>query len=299
MEPAILARAVTQIHKTLGNIGILTADSSTNGSITSPATVSVAVSAAPKIVSNLCEVIGTATSQTHVLGDILDRDSRQYRIDLFKIESASEEIYVSLKKLFEERSRLVRKYRLQLAVTLASLLLQLHETARLSKNLDKSSILFELQCTQEERTGVFANKPFVSCSLPLSTHYPTSEETTRPTLNVTDYRNQSVFALGILLIELWFRSSLERLRITLDMGADGNPNTVTDLVTARRLLEHIYSEAGDWYGDAVRRCIFCEFNQRHTSLENPSFKGAVDRDIIQPPVNHLSSFSGRMPILCI
>ncbi len=51
--------------------------------------------------------------------------------------------------------------------------------------------------------------------------------------------------LEILLIELRFGSSLEQLRIASGVGADGMPNTITDLVTARRLLEEIYSEARD------------------------------------------------------
>jgi hypothetical protein len=284
-----------EIPAGMGQTEMIRSGSSLNNSTTSASPEPVAVSPTP-VISDLCEAIGTATSQTLELSNVLGWDSQEYRINLLKVESLTEDIYVSLKQLLDEQRKLGRKDRLQLSVTLASSLLQLHETAWLSKDWNKSSVLFELQRTQNETNDVCVNKPFVSYSFPLPAHQVTLEDTARPNLKGPGYRNQSVFALGILLIELWFGSSLEKLRIKSDMGVDEIPNPITDLVTARRLLEDVYSEAGDWYGDAVRRCIFCEFDQRHTSLDNATFKDAVDRGVIQPLVNHLSSFSGKIPI---
>lgn len=62
----------------------------------------------------------------------------------------------------------------------------------------------------------------------------------------SEVRNQSTFDLGVLLIELWYHQPLEALRIPEDLDKDGEANQITDFVTARRLTEEIYREAGDW-----------------------------------------------------
>ena len=61
-----------------------------------------------------------------------------------------------------------------------------------------------------------------------------------------EVRNQSIFALGIILIELWFNRPIEALRTADDLDKDGEVNQITDFATARRLTEEIYREAGDW-----------------------------------------------------
>ena len=61
-----------------------------------------------------------------------------------------------------------------------------------------------------------------------------------------EVRNQSIFALGVLLIELWYHKPLELLRIPDDLGKHGEVNQITDFATARRLTEDIYKDAGDW-----------------------------------------------------
>ena len=45
--------------------------------------------------------------------------------------------------------------------------------------------------------------------------------------------------------------------------------------TATRLLEGVYREAGNRYGDAVRRCVHCDFNQRKTDLGDKGFRQAI------------------------
>jgi hypothetical protein len=67
-----------------------------------------------------------------------------------------------------------------------------------------------------------------------------------------------------------------------DLGADGLPNFLTDYMTARRLVNEVYDEGGGRYGDAVRRCIHCEFDQRKVSLDVESFRQSFYHGVVQP-----------------
>lgn len=61
---------------------------------------------------------------------------------------------------------------------------------------------------------------------------------------------------------------------------------MTELAIAKRMMLMDSAEAenryGNRYGDAVRRCICCEFDQRDTSLNNERFREAVYRGVIAP-----------------
>lgn len=102
-------------------------------------------------------------------------------------------------------------------------------------------------------------------------------------------RNPSVFALGIVLIELWYGRALR------DLGATSNiqgpyHDEIAEFIRAKAL--EIYREAGEWYGDAVRRCIFCEFDQRDTSLETNKMIDGVHQGVYIPLLEHLKAFCG-------
>lgn len=95
-------------------------------------------------------------------------------------------------------------------------------------------------------------------------------------------RNETIFALGIVLIELCLWAGLEKLRSTEDLSNDGTPNSLIDYLTARRLVNDVYDEGGGRYGDAVRRCIHCEFDQRKVSLDVEAFRESFHQGVVQP-----------------
>ncbi|KAK8046487.1 hypothetical protein PG996_014551 [Apiospora saccharicola] len=76
-------------------------------------------------------------------------------------------------------------------------------------------------------------------------------------------RNKTLFALGVLLIELCLNKPFEQLRQEYQndrlsaMLAMGSP--ADDYVIANQQTQNVYSEAGDLYGYAVQRCLRCEF----------------------------------------
>ena len=93
-------------------------------------------------------------------------------------------------------------------------------------------------------------------------------------------RNDSLFALGVVLIELCMREPFDQLSAPEDLTQDSTKHAASDFLTATRLLDEVYDRAGGRYGDAVRRCILCEFDQRKTSLEDDAFRRAVYDNVV-------------------
>ena len=177
---------------------------------------------------------------------------------------------------------LSRGSRLHLGLTVASSVLQLHRTPWLCDDWSKDDIM-----VYEDDTCGLNEEVFVSRSFPEAI----SPEDSSRNANFPVIRNTTVFALGIVLIELSLGRSIESLR-TLDdpLGADGCANIQTIWCTADRLLNTIYSEYGRRYGDAVRRCIYCDFDQRHTTLDNEKFRQAVYDGVVAELEDEVDTF---------
>ncbi|CAO2648288.1 Nn.00g075550.m01.CDS01 [Neocucurbitaria sp. VM-36] len=180
----------------------------------------------------------------------------------------------SLRAVLDD-SKFARQDRLRLAVTLASSVLQLHQTPWLEDNWGKDNIFFV------KRPGKsLYDQPFVS------QHFNQTESTPSvgtPSIMSRIIRNQMLYALGVALIELWYGKTLAELHV----NADGPHNTgitqmdlMTEYNTADRLVDELYSEAGGKYSDAVRRCIRCDFDRRASSLEDIQFQRAVYEGVV-------------------
>ena len=186
-----------------------------------------------------------------------------------------------------------RRDRLHLALTLASTVLQLHTTPWLNKRWGKGDILFlrQLGGSRSPLIGQpHISKSFASRAITLPSHKDKAPCSAGPMI-----RNKSMFDLGILLIELCFNKSLEELREPEDLD-NGKPNAYTDFSTANRLIQLVYNEAGNRYGDAVRRCIRCEFDQREETFESDGFRQAVYQRVVAPLEDDLRDFcGGKLP----
>ncbi|KAF1829055.1 hypothetical protein BDW02DRAFT_651632 [Decorospora gaudefroyi] len=180
----------------------------------------------------------------------------------------------SLRTILDD-AEFARRDRLKLAVTLASSVLQLHETPWLDQSWGKDSIFF----VKRPGTTVY-DQPFVSQHF--SQNVPTATPD-MPTSMRCIIRNQPLYALGVALIELWYGKPLLELHKAEDGPKDtGNIQTdlMTEFSTADRLVEELYSEAGGKYGDAVRRCIRCDFDRRSRSLGDVQFQKDVYRGVV-------------------
>lgn len=103
----------------------------------------------------------------------------------------------------------------------------------------------------------------------------------------------SLFALGVLLLELTFRDQLENqpFRAAL-MGADMKPTAATDLATALMWQQKVEEELGHDLADAIKRCLVCMFEQATTpDLGNSTFVRAVWQQVVKPIETFLSAWN--------
>ena len=183
----------------------------------------------------------------------------------------------SLRSVLEE-SGFARRDRLQLAVTLTSSILQLHETPWLDQNWNNDSIFF---IKRSDKT--MYDHPFVSRHFNLS-NQPSTKPIPMSMSRII--RNQTLYSLGTSLIELWYGKPLSELHKPDDgpqSTSDPRIDLMTEWNTANRLVDELYNEAGGKYSDAVRRCIRCDFDHRSSCLEDVTFQ----RDVYQGVVAQL------------
>ncbi|KAF2640946.1 hypothetical protein P280DRAFT_543896 [Massarina eburnea CBS 473.64] len=170
--------------------------------------------------------------------------------------------------------------RLQLSVTLACSVLQLHETPWLNDDWTKDDILFI-----KRSDNIVYSHPFVTQRLASPERPATTDSTMRMAI-----RNQTLYGLGVSLIKLWYGSSIADLKKPDDskiITIIESTTTITELTpsaaefrTAGRLLNELYSNAGVKYANAVGRCIWCDFDHCTTSLDNTGFQRAVFRGVV-------------------
>ena len=173
--------------------------------------------------------------------------------------------------------------RLMLALTIASSILQLYDTRWLNELWDRSCIMVDVgqPCNNRRFPRVFIRRAFPE----------EPEERPEQALIPFVILNPVIYNLGLVLIEICLGRSLESFRNAEDpLDSNGRPNVLTNLSTAMRLMDHIYSVAGDRYGDAVRRCIRSDFDSRSTDLNEEAFRQAVYEKVVEPLEEDVKNF---------
>jgi hypothetical protein len=208
-----------------------------------------------------------------------------------------EPCFVSLRTVLHRKETnlpdLYRADRLRIAVAVASSVLQLYDSKWLAGDLSKNDVFFVQQKTHD-----LFEKAFVSRSLPPKNKTEPNVEVANAAL-MRHIRNPTIFALGILLIELCLGKTIEQLRLPEDQFlGEATPEAVTNHWTAGRLLENgqISKEAGKRYENAIKRCIHCDFNQDSASLDNDQFRQAVYDGVVAPLEQDLMAFEGPLGV---
>jgi hypothetical protein len=194
----------------------------------------------------------------------------------------------SLRQVLTKRAnvgRTLTQYdKLRVAVDLASSVLQLYKTPWLDEEWSDNDVFFV------HRPGVplstLYEHPFVyrKISAPPSVQDTSAERTVGRVI-----RNQTLFTLGILLIELLYGTSIEELQSPRDVDCKNTPGVVW--CTAERLVdEEIEFQGGPLYLDAVRRCIRCDFNRKESNLDDEAFQQAVFDGVVTPLEKTLQRF---------
>jgi hypothetical protein len=157
--------------------------------------------------------------------------------------------------------RLSRRKRLEIAVAAAWTTLLLCDTPWLTRTWDKHGLCFFSEnvstpglpladrCVSMTQGSAWGSLAATSIS-----RYPRNKL----------IRNETMFALGILLIELGLDQSFEECKRTRNMGTTA-ANVVDDYDVADDLIEKVFDEVGEPYGNAVQRCIRFAFPGRDTT----------------------------------
>jgi hypothetical protein len=166
--------------------------------------------------------------------------------------------------------------RYRLSSILASSVLQLADTPWLSSNWGLQDIYLlnsGLQNPSCTPTQPYVRRTFVRAKT--LTH--TAKATARPLV-----ANETVFALGVILLELSFGQPLSSFKTVADLDAQGNDTPYTEHMIAARLLDTLILLDGEKYADAAKRCLMGSFNSAGSNLENPDFQEQFYTGVVAP-----------------
>ncbi|KAL8681311.1 MAG: hypothetical protein Q9186_002575 [Xanthomendoza sp. 1 TL-2023] len=217
-----------------------------------------------------------------------EQQHRVYRADTAKAlqtSSRSLENLLSSQRQTDDES-LSRKDRLQIAVILASSVLQLDGTSWLKSGWSSNDIFFHSKNGQ-----VSKSYPYLSWQPCCSTKISRSFDP--PCISNYMIRSDILLALGLTLVELCFGRTLADMRKPADVDVT---ETTTRLKTATRVHDRVYDEMGIPYGDVVRRCLFQLFDVRELSLDIEEVQQKVFDDVVTPLVDDLNNFNGELRI---
>ena len=232
-------------------------------------------------IQSLCnDIAKLQTLDEECIGYLEDETKRKFGIYLLGLPVMCSDQWTafSLKDVLSQHpklgSALTQNDKLRLAVDLASSVLQLYNTPWLKDNWGKDDVFF----IHRPWAKSIYDHPFVSRRF--SPCQPTAVAPACPTASKVCriIRNETLFTLGVLLIELWYGKSIEELQIPADRDCEGTPGVVW--CTADRLVDEIEFQAGKRYSEAVRRCVRCDFDRKDLSLDSESFQQAMYNGVV-------------------
>lgn len=104
-------------------------------------------------------------------------------------------------------------------------------------------------------------------------------------------RNQTLFTLGVLLIELWYGKPLDDVRGVVGIQDATQPAWCTAIRLVDSRLKY---EAGALYTQAVRRCVRYDFDRDSTSLNDEDFQQTVYEKVVLVLEKNLAQFNGTL-----
>jgi len=94
--------------------------------------------------------------------------------------------------------------------------------------------------------------------------------------------NETIFALGVALLELSYGEPLLNFALAEDLDGTGAPHGLTELLVAKRLAGGLDEREPSSYVDVVDRCLRCRFDTTSTSLEDPVFLALFWQGVVVP-----------------
>lgn len=245
-----------------------------------------------EIIEDLCGTLANLKFSTfECLGFLLDNNQRKHFLWRPRHSEYTEKPSgqtISLGFLLSNSSQFSppsRKQRLQLGLQLASSVMQLHDTAWLHEFWGKDDIFFPLVTEG-------CPKPLFTKPLVRQVFAQTSQAATDMNSMSVIQCNKTLFSLGVILIEVCFWKRIEDMQTPNESSVRGFNTKISELMSANRLVDKLlYDDAGERYGDAVRRCIK-GLDHREKELEKDGFKNEVYEKVVYPLEENLKAFCG-------
>ena len=252
------------------------------------------------MIANICTALRKTSTLRECMGFLVEAEDRNYRHHLYFVGSvpADEPRSKSLRQILANTqnspgpSTLFRKERLEIAITLASSVLQLDGTKWMKSHWTSDDVYFHgLDEKDPSASYRYPFLPWKQCS----SDPDLSSEMDSLALQKHFIRSKVLFALGLTLVELCFGKDLK----SLSQPEDEDTNKATaNMNCAFRLLESrsIWAEMGELYDAVVRRCLSQTFEVQDMSLENEDLQQQVYETVIVPLTEALDTFLGKSKI---
>lgn len=262
-----------------------------------PSVPAQAIEARGREVQNLCKDIADLREPHRriFLGYLHKPDESHDRYGIYVLEKLKIEgrRAISLGDILNRQPAVPRPMstadKFRLAVYLANTILKFHRTPWLDEQWGRNQVLF----IQQNEVSVY-DHPFVSCRFPTAGNATASKgkEASKDRSDPYGFiRNQALFTLGVLLIELWYGKPLDDLRDVVGV----QDTTLPSWCTAIRLVDsRLKYEAGALYTQVVRRCVRCDFDRDSTSLNDEGFQQIVYEKVVLVLEKNLAQFNGNL-----
>lgn len=191
-------------------------------------------------------------------------------------------------------ARLTRRHRLTIAVNLAWGIVQYGDTPWLDGNWSLKDV-FLFRRPQDSATTI--GKHLFVCRKASTTEVEEPHHQIESS-QTSSIRNQALFRLGVVLIELWHGRSIDEISVSnlgpvIQNESDPNAKTVSEYVKLRLSARYLYEDAGPEYADAVHRCLRCDFTPEQTNLDDEEFRYAVIQGVVAPLEQTLGYMNGN------
>nr|POF20025.1 hypothetical protein CFP56_52274 [Quercus suber] len=182
----------------------------------------------------------------------------------------------------------------RLATALAFGVLRLHDTPWLSKPWSCTDI------TLFERDGALLTKyPFISIEMkaqPLIQQHQSDPAASQLMSSASMISNKTVFALGILLIELCMKAPIHEVQnAAKSLKPVGTGHEVLEFTNVDAVLSMVDAKFGRRYGDAVRCCFVCGLDKHQRSLEDDAIWRTVYEGVVLVLDEEKSKAGSRQP----
>lgn len=170
------------------------------------------------------------------------------------------------------------KCRCTLAFLLASSILVLHGTPWLSSSWSTEDVHLISSISSNGKLGdPPLPLPYITRTFAPLSNAPLSQSKSRPYV-----KNETVFALGIVLLELSHGQDIVSMKTADESDAQGNETPFSDFLIANRLVVSISQRELPNYSRAVTKCISCDFGTPTYNLEDETFRDRFYENVVVP-----------------